>query len=49
MSTLCDENTSDQKSTPLKELLCKAHAIGFSEEEMAELRKLYGPGEERDK
>ncbi|AVX05393.1 hypothetical protein [Maritalea myrionectae] len=46
MSIICEEQKSDQATTPLNELLCKAHAIGFSEEEMAELRKLYGRGEE---
>lgn len=49
MSTIFDEKNKDQVPTPIKELLCKAHAIGFSEEELAELRKLYGHGEEMNK
>lgn len=47
MSTMCDHNQSEALPESLKELLCKAHAIGFSEEELAELRQLYGRSEEK--
>ncbi|TDQ64085.1 hypothetical protein ATL17_2096 [Maritalea mobilis] len=49
MSTLCEEKKAEQMPDPIKELLCKAHAIGFSEEELAELRNLYGRGQEAAK
>ncbi|WP_236113237.1 hypothetical protein [Maritalea mediterranea] len=46
MSICCEEKRADNLPASIKELLCKAHAIGYSEEELAELRKLYGRTEE---
>ncbi len=46
MPICCEEKKADNLPASTQELLCKAHAIGFSEEELAELLKLYGQSEE---
>lgn len=49
MQICCEEINAQHVPDSVKELLCKASAIGFSKEELTELLHLYGQGLEAEK